>query len=202
MAYPTMWLLIISTTAAAIQFDLGTGQYHVANTKPSQATTWMVEFSYTATETLPAGVTSLTLMASPTYMLVKKTGLANALNAADDMDVSLSDITITGCTVNAANVVQQYVAGRLAAGSRVPYSVTTTGTVQVAGESEARALSGTMKGTVTAAEVSRRTNSAAVVADWSDEPLLSNISPTGRKQGFVEGVVDGQGVVIEATSGG
>jgi hypothetical protein len=168
------------------------------------AATWMVEFSYTATESLPAAVTSLTLMASPTYMLVKKTGFASALNAVGTAGhaVSLSDNSITGCTVNAANVVQQYSVARQAADTRIPYSVTTTGTVQVASESEAKALASTIKGAVIAAEISRLTNSASAVADWSGEPLLSNMTPTGRKQGFVEGVVDGQGVVIEATSGG
>jgi len=36
MAYPTMWLVIILTTAAAVQVELGTRNYHMANATPSQ----------------------------------------------------------------------------------------------------------------------------------------------------------------------
>jgi len=188
-----------ATAAAGADATEMPGAVAKKKAQANEATTWMVEFSYTATETLPIGVTSSRLMASPTYIFVKKTGVASALNALDtDHAVTLSDITITGCSVNAANVLQQYVNARVAAGSTVQYSVSTSGTIQVVGESEAKALSNTIKGTGTAAKISSQTNSAAAVADWSGDQLFNNVSPTRRDQGFVEDVVDGQALVIEA----
>jgi hypothetical protein len=98
-------------------------------------------------------------MNSTVYEAAKATGLSVALS------VPVSDITITGFTVNDR---------RLSAASRellVTVSVTTRFTVQVADASAAEALSTSIEGAADA--IKTQTNIAMSSADWSDESVIT-----------------------------
>ncbi|CAK0899700.1 unnamed protein product [Prorocentrum cordatum] len=122
-----------------------------------------VTADYTAYETIPSGATSSDLMSSIVYKDAKATGLSAALG------VSLSNITITGFTVNARRlsaVVRQLSAA---------VSVTTHFTVQAEDESGAEDLSTTIAAAAVA--ITTHTVIAMTAADWSGESVITS-APT------------------------
>jgi hypothetical protein len=148
---------VTSCNGASFNLDL----YVKATTSTATSTTaaTFVVAEYTADELLPSGVTASDLMNSTVYKAAKATGLSVALS------VPVSDVTITGFTVDAR---------RLSAADpdlSVTVSVTTSFTVQVADASVAEVLSTTIAGAAEA--IKTQTNIAMSDADWSDESVIT-----------------------------
>jgi len=136
---------------------------------------------YTTEETLPDGVTAEDLMNSVPYVSAKQTGLANALN------LTASDITITGFTINKDHH------DRLPSAVRQLSShvdVTTHFTVQLRGSSSAGSLTAAIAGASAAIEA--ETNKALAESDWTAEPVItapptlssSSVGAAGSTAGF------------------
>ena len=118
---------------------------------------------YTTEETLPDGVTAEDLMNSTTYVSAKQIGLANALN------LTASDITITGFTIKDHHDRLPSAVRQLSRDSH--FTVTTSFTVQIVGSHSADSLTAAIAGSSAAIETA--TNDAMAASDWSGEPLIT-----------------------------
>ena len=137
---------------------------------------------YTTEETLPDGVTAEDLMNSTTYVSAKQIGLANALN------LTASDITITGFTIKDHHDRLPSAVRQLSRDSH--FTVTTSFTVQIVGSHSADSLTAAIAGSSAAIETA--TNDAMAASDWSGEPLItaapaltaSSVGAAGSTAGF------------------
>ena len=142
--------------------------------------------SYTATETLPSGVTADDLMSSAVYVGAKKTGLSVALS------VDVGNVDITGHTVGSR---------RLSAVGRqltAAVSVTTQFAITVSDSSTAQSLSTTIAGA--ADDISTHTNAAMAAADWSSESVITS-APTLANVAGVAASMEGDSESTDDASG-
>lgn len=127
----------------------------------------MVSASFTASETLPVGVTATDLLGSTTYVNVKKTALAAALST------TVSKVTITSFTISSRQLTE-FVGRALATASK---TVTTNFGVETADASAATTLKASLEASDFSATLKTQLDTAASAADYSNDSFFASDPP-------------------------